>query len=249
MWLKDLRTNSFIYNGTDVYCVFDAMEEWKVIEGFENYSVSSEGRVRNDKTQLILKLTISKMGYLTTTVYSLSHKRKILYIHRLIATYFIDNPLKNDTVNHINGIKTDNSIVNLEWCTQKENCLHNSKIGTGIGETHSQAMLSEFDVLIICEMIKTMEIKDIALFFNANHDNIYRIVSGKIWKHLTKNLSHIPIARKRPPIVPLYLYEEIYNLSKIENLSYRKIALQYNISASKVCEIIKEKTQEINLRS
>lgn len=65
-------------------------------------------------------------GYYRVSLYDSS--QKIFQIHRLIALTFIPNPLNNLYVNHKNGIKTDNRIQNLEWCTSSENALHAFRI-------------------------------------------------------------------------------------------------------------------------
>lgn len=115
-------------------------ETWKPIEGFEGtYEVSDKGRVRSlDRTitykstrygkdvsyfkkgQIIALGTVST-GYLSANLCD----GKIHYVHRLVAKAFIGEPPEGCTdVNHINGIKSDNRVENLEWCTRSQNCLH-----------------------------------------------------------------------------------------------------------------------------
>ena len=101
-------------------------EMWKKFE--ENYEISNLGNVRNISTKKILKTRTNKKGYLKTNI-SVHGKIKTIFPHRLVAEIFIPNPNNYPAVNHINGIKTDNKIDNLEWCTYSYNTRHAVKNG------------------------------------------------------------------------------------------------------------------------
>lgn len=94
------------------------MEEWRKIKGFENYSVSNTGNIRNDKTGRILKQIISTSGYKQTMM---GHKTVPQYVHRLVAMAFIPNPDNKPQVDHIDGDKINNVVENLRWVTRSEN--------------------------------------------------------------------------------------------------------------------------------
>ena len=114
-------------------------ENWKDIKGFEGrYQISDAGRVkslsfsqryllRNGKEafrvtgEKILCPNLNNSGYLLAHLY-LHGRRKALLVHRLVAEAFL--PGKDQTVNHKNGIKTDNSVANLEWASYAENHIH-----------------------------------------------------------------------------------------------------------------------------
>lgn len=96
----------------------------KKINGFEDlYSITTEGVVTNIRTNKVKVNTLGKNGYYTSTLFK-EGKSYTMTIHRLLALNFIDNPENKRTVNHIDGVKTNNSLDNLEWSTDSENIQH-----------------------------------------------------------------------------------------------------------------------------
>ena len=105
-------------------------EIWKTITNFPNYEVSNLGNVRVANTKYLMKAFKNGAGYLRISLTNNIEKRKKFYIQRLVAIEFLENPENKPTVNHINRIRTDNRISNLEWSTMSEQNLHknNNKI-------------------------------------------------------------------------------------------------------------------------
>lgn len=105
------------------------MEEiWKDIFGFRGkYQISNLGNVRS-KTREIYKQQTKRDGYKQVTLFDGDYKQTIT-VHRLVALHFIPNPGLLDQINHIDGDKTNNTVTNLEWCTQKENANHAVRLG------------------------------------------------------------------------------------------------------------------------
>ena len=102
------------------------VETFVEIEGFEKYEVSNLGRVRNIKSGRILKPHLNHNGYLKHHLYK-HNKLKELFLHRIIAIAFIDNPEEKPQVNHIDENKLNNDLSNLEWCTERENVIHGTR--------------------------------------------------------------------------------------------------------------------------
>lgn len=104
------------------------MANWKRIPDYNNYDISDDGEVRNNKTGRLLKTSQSRGGYLKVNLYA-DGTHKSAKIHRLVAENFLSNQHDKPAINHINGDKTDNRAENLEWCTYSENNRHAFRSG------------------------------------------------------------------------------------------------------------------------
>lgn len=100
-------------------------EEWKDIKGYEGlYQISSFGRVKSIwSNHRIKKTRIYKNGYVSANLLR-EKTQKTFRLNRLVAIYFIPNLENKPHVNHIDGIRFNNEIYNLEWCTRSENMNH-----------------------------------------------------------------------------------------------------------------------------
>lgn len=101
----------------------DEVEEWRTIPGYSMYECSSMGRFRNSKSMKLLQRKVHQSGYQHVgLIKDETGKQQFRLAHRVIAECFLGNQCGDrDQVNHINRIRNDNRVSNLEWCTRSEN--------------------------------------------------------------------------------------------------------------------------------
>ena len=95
----------------------------KIIKEFPMYLINKEGSIYSKYKNKYMTPVITPEGYYKVALIE-KGKRKNCWLHRLIGESFIPNPHNKTTINHKNGIKTDNRLSNLEWATQGENNVH-----------------------------------------------------------------------------------------------------------------------------
>ena len=168
------------------------MEEvWKDVKGFEGlYQVSNIGNVKRLISERVfaerlIGRTIDKYGYVKR-VLSKNGKNNHFTEHRLVAIAFIDNPNNKPAVNHINGIKTDNRVKNLEWCTNKENKEH--AVITGItnqkGVKHNMCKLTEEQVCEIRKIGFSQTRMSLSKKYGVSRTHILRLIKNEGWEHI-----------------------------------------------------------------
>lgn len=146
-------------------------EEWRTIKEFPNYQVSSLGRIKNIKTNRILKPFKNKTsGYYYINIRN-TRGRKCYRVHRLVATYFINNPLKLSDVNHIDENKSNNRVTNLEWVSHLDNIRH----GSGINRSTTSRSKP-----IVCSNGNTYNsIRDAGVLLGVSSGGICEVLKGR----------------------------------------------------------------------
>lgn len=155
---------------------------WKFVA--DGYEVSTDGQVRSWKSGAprILKPAIAN-GYPRVSL-SIDGESKFYYIHRLVAGIFLPNLENKPCVNHLNGVKTDNRVENLEWCTYAENNRHAHDTGLAAqGELHAKAKLTNDQIVHIRTNSDDLSTYALAKQFNVSQPTISNVQIGKTYRN------------------------------------------------------------------
>lgn len=159
-------------------------EIWKDLYCSSDYQISNKGRVRNKN--FVLKSKLTKLGYINIKLF-INGVQSTFRIHRLVMLTFKSNEyFEGAVVNHINGIKTDNNIDNLEWCTPKENSQHATKNNKYLkGESVSISKLTDDLVKQIRSRYKIINnYAQISREFNIGSSTAWSVINKRTWRHV-----------------------------------------------------------------
>lgn len=167
-------------------------ETSKDIAGYEGqYAVTDDGRIYshsrvNHSGRLVkgrwLKPGTDRDGYLKVCLY-LDGEKNYQFVHRLVASAFLDNPHSYAEVNHVNGIKSDNRASNLEWVSRSQNNAHAYRAGLRKalnGERHPNSKLTSEQVVDILSC-KSMSHAELAKKHGVSQVLISRIIRKEAW--------------------------------------------------------------------
>jgi len=165
------------------------IEEWRDVVEYEGiYEVSNLGRVRRVKSGCgtrigrIAKGSASR-GYMQVNLSKNMIQRRHS-IHRLVATAFLGQCPDGKEVNHKDGIKKHNAVLNLEYVTRSENIVHAFRNGLNVaahGERQWKSKLTEDNVREVRRLLRKESQRSIARLFNVDQSTICSIATGGSW--------------------------------------------------------------------
>lgn len=209
--------------------------------GYPHYCATYDGRIYSLHTNKFLSDSKLIGEYKGVTLCENSCRTEQLQ-HRLIAEAFIPNPENKPVVNHKNGNKVDNRVVNLEWTTHKENVLHAMSTGLRQTEVINEYRPIEDSVAVeICKMLEQgSRNKDICNMFNLRQSVVSDIKAGRSYKDISKdfNFSKIPSSSRISEDKILGICQDLGE----ECLSVNKIARKYGVSFNVVRNVKDRKT-------
>jgi len=173
----------------ELVVVHSSREVWATISGWEDFEVSSWGRIRNRKTQHCLSLQKKNIwGHLKVMLVRNNARtrgkdRRDFSVHRLVADAFIPNPNGMREVRHLNGIAWDNTVENLAWGTRQDNIEDALRHGSMSHRKGSQAKLNQdaVDVIRFTQFVRGNSDYALARQFGVSREIVRDVRLNKRW--------------------------------------------------------------------
>lgn len=189
-----------------------------IIEDIEtNYIITPNADVFNIYTEYQLKPFINAYGYYSVNIQlGKRGNYKTRRLHQLVALGYIPNPENKPAINHIDGIKLNLRLSNLEWVTILENNTHARETGlmTPHGPDPENCNLTQHtiqEVRFVCEQLQAgMSPKKISRKYNLGYDFIQKIRRGITWKNISKDYDFPDIKR----------YSEVFTPDEMDKMNY-----------------------------
>lgn len=237
----------------EAFYFMETQEIWKDVAGYEGlYQVSNSGNVRSvdriicqksgkmhPHKGIYIKKVVCNIGYVRVAI-SKNAKSKMVCVHRLVAMAFIPNPENKPQVNHKDGDKQNNSILNLEWVTAKENIKHSYDY---LGKSHpsgAHSSLSKktYQYHPYGKLVMTYNSLSETKKYGFNHVAICNSINkhtcesqGYIWSHKSLTQSEVLNikTKKQKPILeysgkcPIAYYRNIEDAERLGKIKRWKI--------------------------
>jgi len=182
-------------------------ERWlPVVDGGGNYSVSDLGRVRRDtpaRGAIVGRITMGAYGgsgYLQTSI-NTAEDRRTESVHRIVFETFV-RPLRDgEDINHLDGVKVNNRLANLEATTRSGNMRHAYATGLcGVGERSPTSTISAATAVRICRLYhERVPNNIIAAALRTTPAIVNQVARGKSWRHVTGLPPHNVRHGSHPP--------------------------------------------------
>lgn len=145
------------------------MERFEVIKQYPMYSVSTTGRIMKNSSRKIMKPSKKQNGYMQINLFTSDGRRKKELVHRLVALTFIPNKEGLPEVNHIDGVRDNNALSNLEWVTRKENVNKSAATKKIRVKKQSFEIVGEYDsIQLACKALGLTDSNISACLHNKN---------------------------------------------------------------------------------
>lgn len=159
------------------------IELWTPLADYEDkYLINTSGVIKRIIDDVALKQRMGNLGYKTVYI-----GRRLVFVHRLLAKTFIPNPHNKPQVNHINGVKGDNRIENLEWVTHSENCKHAFDTGLKVSVKGEHCGRSKLTKIQVEEILSSkLKNRELATIYKISIQHVRHLKKGRSWKVIKK---------------------------------------------------------------